>query len=271
MFIIIRCHSRHQPARHQMQEHTIEALRQGILSDSIEEKRATARAFRQLAKGRFSQFLNICHTLLKDPDIKVRQQALRLLGWYGDRDDLIAEAAAQEALSIPELEHSALLALGAIGTDTAVPLLFEYAKRDLEYPAHPEQHHRIALWSLAKRVRTAEQKQEALALARESLLSEHYPSRDAALRALKMLSTAAAEEDLLLKAYRVYADELVAWALGAASPRMLPILYELLAELKPGCAEHGDIAHAIQRMKTRIEQGEEADPGKHNRVLSEYL
>lgn len=253
-----------------MQENTIERLRQGLLSDSFEEKQATRRVFRQLAAEEHSQFINIWHTLLKDPEIKIQQEVLLLLARYGDRDDPIAEAAAREARNIPELEYSALLALGRIGTAETVPLLFEYAKRDLEHPESGE-HYQIALVCLAKQARTAEQKQQALHLARESLLSRHYRSRDVALRALNILSTAAAEEDLLLKVYRMYYDELVVWALGAASPRMLPILYELLAEVEPKYAEHGEILCAIQRMETRMEQGEEADPGKRHFALSSYL
>lgn len=252
-----------------MQENIIESLKQGLLSDSFEEKQATRRVFRQLAVEKHSQFINIWHTLLKDSEIRILHEVLLLLARLGDQDDPIAAAAAREALNIPELQYSALLALGRIGTAETVPLLFEYARRDLEHPEDGE-HHQIALVCLAKQVRTAEQKQQALHLARESLLSGHYPSRDVALRALNILSTAAAEEDLLLQVYRMYADELVAWALGAASHRMLPILYELLAEVEPKYAEHGDILRAIERMKTRMEQGEEADPGKRNRTLSEY-
>lgn len=240
-----------------------------MLSDSFEEKQATRRAFRQLALEDHSQFIEIWHILLKDSEIRVRHEVLLLLARLGDQDDPIAEAVAQEALSIPELQYSALLAMGTVGTGATVSQLFEYAKRDLEHPGGKE-HHQIALICLAKQVRTAEQKQQALHLARESLLSKHYQSRDVALRALNILSTPAAEEELLLKAYQMYADELVVWALGAASPRMLPILYELLAEVEPKYAEHRDIAHAIQRMKIRMEQGEEADPGKRNRTLSEY-
>lgn len=248
-----------------MQESIIQNLRQGILSDVIEEKRATAKAWLQLATEEHSTFIEICHSLLKDREIKVRKEALLLLGWYGDRDDAVAEVAAKEALQIPELRSTALYALGTVGTADIVPLLLEYVKRDPEDPNRPE------LVSLAKQVRTEEQRQQALRLAREALLSGVFYTRNAALPALRRLSNAVAEEEVLLEAYRLYYDELVAWALGAISPRMLPILYELLAMWEPGCAEYGDVARSIERMKIRMEQGEEADPGKRNRVLSMYL
>jgi hypothetical protein len=247
-----------------MQE-IIQHLRQGILSDVIEEKRATARACLQLATEDQKTFIRICHILVQDQEIKVRKETLRLLAWYGKRDDVVAESAAKEALSIPELRYTALFALGTVGTAGIVPLLFEYAERS------PEDAHRPELVSLAKQVRTEEHRCKALALAREALLSSTYYTRDAALQALHHLSTAAAEEDVLLTAYRLYHDELVAWALGATSHRMLPVLYELLAGWEPGCAEHGDMARAIERMKIRIEQGEEADPAKRHHALSMYL
>jgi hypothetical protein len=253
-----------------MQEYTIETLRQGILSNSIEEKRATTRAFKQLAKDNHSQFLDMCYTLLQDPEIRVQFKVFGMLGWHGDRDDPIAEAAARKALSNPELRGRALLALGTVGTSATVPLLFEEAERDLKQPER-ERRVKIALESLAKQARTEEDRRKALRLSREALLSEHYPLRDVALRALKILSTAADEEDLLLQAYRMYHDELVVWALGAASPHMLLILYELLAAVEPQYAEHKDIARAIDRIKIRMEQGEEADPGKRHCLLSEYL
>ena len=191
-----------------------------------------------------------------------------MLAWFGDRDDALAEASARQALDIPELRSDALSALGTIGTAAVVPLLFEYVERDEQVAVGSSQR---ALMSLAKQVRTDEQRQQALALARKYLCSEVYYDRDAALRALSILSTAAAEEELLLTVYHRYHDELVVWALGGASRRMLPALQQLLAEVEPKYAEHQDIAHAIERMQIRLSVGEEADPGRNQRVLSKYL
>lgn len=108
-------------------------------------------------------------------------------------------------------------------------------------------------------------------MAREALLSPVYHHRDTALRALRTLSSAEAEEDLLLSAYRMYHDELVAWALGAASPRVLPALHELADSIDAKYAEHDDVLAAIKRLHTRMERGEAADPGRRNFFLNDYL
>src|SRR5262249_9533631 len=161
------------------------------------------RAFMQLAAEDHSAFVEICYTLLQESEVLVRGEALKELYWYGDRDDPIAEAAAREALQIAELRSITLYALRKVGTPAIVPLLLKYAEQEPENPHRPE------LVSLAKQVRTEEQRQAALHLARQALFSQVYYTRDAALIALRYLSNAAAEEDLLLQAYRIYADELV--------------------------------------------------------------
>src|ERR1051326_360394 len=116
-----------------MQE-IIQPLRQGILSDVIEEQRATAIACRQLATVDQKTFIEICHVLIQDQEIAVRKEALLLLGWYGERDDVIAEVAAKEALQVPALHSTALFALGTVGTAGIVPLLFEYIEHHAEDP-----------------------------------------------------------------------------------------------------------------------------------------
>src|SRR5260221_13154832 len=92
-------------------------------------------------------------------------------------------------------------------------------------------------------------------------MSEVYSRRDEALRALRILSTAQREADLLLTAYLKYGDELVVWALGAASAHMLPILHELLARWPEGCPEYLDVARAIQRLERRLAHGTHAGCG----------
>ena len=83
------------------------------------------------------------------------------------------------------------------------------------------------------------QRDEALRLTREWLLLAINHRREEALRALRALSTAEDEEETLLHAYQLYGDEFVAWALGGASARMLPVLYEQLRRWPVGCAEYG--------------------------------
>ncbi len=199
---------------------------------------------------------------MDDPAQQVRNDVLWHLYRDGDRDDAIAEAKARAALSEPALRGRALLALGTVGTASAVPLLYEYCLAD-ESPA---------LCSLARQVRTEAERQEALRLSRVWLLSPIYRRRDEALMALRAISTAEAEEE---PAYKIYSDTLVAWALGAASARVLPFLEEQL-ERCSGYAEGDDIESAIRRLMRRLDGGVAADRAfaserRQGYLLDKYL
>lgn len=130
---------------------------------------------------------------------------------------------------------------------------------------------RSALVGAARQARTETQRQQALQLSRVWLFSKIYAQRDEALRALRLLSTAQAEEDVLLQAYLTYGDELVVWAIGGASACMLPILRNLLARWPVGCAEYNDVRGAIRRLKSRLDQSDHATPFKGQRALDDYL
>jgi hypothetical protein len=132
-----------------------------------------------------------------------------------------------------------------------------------------------ALVSLARQVRTKAERQAALRLSRVWLLSPIYRRRDEALTDLRAIWTAAAEEEPLMHAYRIYADTLVAWALDAASARVLPFLEEQLDRFT-GYAEGDDIESAIQRLMRRLDGGVAADwayatERRQLYLLDEYL
>jgi hypothetical protein len=224
--------------------------RSRLLSDDRDVLRAAAQDFAQLAETHHARFLRLCYALLDEiaPHARVRAAVLGQLRRRGDRDDPIAENKVLALLSVPELRRHALLALGTAGTAAAVPIVYEHCLAG----------ELCALEAFAHQSRTPAQRDEALRLSREWLLSPIYRRRDEALWALRVLSTAEDEEETLVHAYQLYGDELVARALGSASARMLPFLYEHLRRLPVGCAEHGDIARAIGRLKRRIARGEPA-------------
>lgn len=90
--------------------------------------------------------------------------------------------------------------------------------------------------------------------------------------ALRAISTAEAEEE---PAYKIYSDTLVAWALGAASARLLPFLEEQL-ERCSGYAEGDDIESAIRRLMRRLDGGVAADRAfaserRQGYLLDKYL
>lgn len=233
-----------------MLPHDLDRYRAALLSTDLHERRAIARAIAERAATQHADFLRLCYQLLDDPNLRVRDDILFHLKRFGDRDDTLAETKVLAALAVPQLRPRALLALGTVGTASIFPLLYDCAVAGEMF----------ALNALARQSRSEMQRQQAKALGRTWLLSEVYNQREEALQALRILSTAGAEEDLLLDAYLKYGDELVVWALGGASARMLPILHRLLKRWPVGCAEYGDVMKAIRRLETRIAYGESADP-----------
>lgn len=244
-----------------MPEPFLRGIRLGFLSSDVEDKWSADKQLVELHERDHRAFIEACQRLIQDVEISVARPALGILRQFGDRDDAASEAIVTDLIGVPELHGFVLHALGTVGTGASVPLLFMEAAKD---PCK-------GLPPLARQVRTAEDAGRALAMAREALLSPVYHHRDGALRALRTLSSAEAEEDLLLSAYRMYHDELVAWALGAASPRVLPALHELADSIDAKYAEHADLLAAIKRLHTRMERGEAADPGRRNFFLREYL
>jgi hypothetical protein len=244
-----------------MSPQAISSYRASLLSNDVSERRAVSHALAELAATQHADFLRLCHHLMDDPELRVRAEILWHLMRYGDRDDILAETKARAALALPDLRARALLALGTVGTGSVVPELYALSVAG----------ETCALEALARQVRSETQRQQALRLSREWLMSEEYSRRDEALRALRILSTAQREADLLLTVYLKYGDELVVWALGAASAHMLPILHELLARWPEGCAEYGDVTHAIRRLERRLVYGEAADRSTGAGGLREYL
>ncbi|HEV2235370.1 MAG TPA: hypothetical protein VGR57_01805 [Ktedonobacterales bacterium] len=231
------------------------------MSNDVSERRAVSRALATLAATKHAEFTRLCHSLLDDPELRVREEILWHLMRYGHRDDVVAETKARALLALPDLRGRALLALGTVGTRSVVPELYVLSEAS-------EQH---ALVALARQVRAESQRRQALRLSRKWLTDETYSRRDEALRALRILSTARREEDLLLTIYLKYGDELVVWALGAASAHMLPVLRDLRGRWPEGCAEHGDVTRAMRRLEWRLAHHEAKDHPKGAGGLREYL
>jgi hypothetical protein len=213
----------------------IDQYRNVILTDD----RVARKHLTDLARNDHERFIELCHQLLQDPSEVVQRIILLLLGQQGDKHDSVAEGSALMALSHPKLQRWAFFALSRVATPAALPTLFLSAQKGIPY----------ALDALNEQVTTDEDKKRLLQLARQLLLSQHYQLREEALNTLLKHSSAAAEEDFLLKAAQIYYDELVMNALGNATLKVLPPLEEELATLPPGTAEYHDIARAIQKLK----------------------
>jgi hypothetical protein len=238
-----------------MPPYNIAHYRASLLSNDAHERRTISRTLAKLANTQHGTFVRLCRELLDDSELRVRSEILWHLMRFGKPDDAVTEAKVLASLAVPALRPRALLALGTVGTEAAFAVLYAAAMGG----------EMCALAAAACQARTPEQRRRSLQLSREWLLSRTYAQRDEALRALRLLSSAEAEEALLLEAYLTYGDELVVWALGGASAQTLPILERLLARWPVGCAEYKDVQRALKRLETRLAHGERLD------LLPEYL
>jgi hypothetical protein len=229
-------------------QETVESYRSLILSD---QKKARWE-LTQLARMDHTTFRELCHHLLNDTSLSVRDTIFFLLGHFASEPDQEIQAKALEALTVPELQEGAAFVLGRIASALAFPPLFEYAQAGSPYALH-------VLW---RRVTTEEDKQAVLRLARGHLISPVYRLREEALSALLKYSSAAAEENVLLSAARCYYDELVIGALSEATAKAIPALEELLGTVPPGSTEYYELSSALERLRKRSSAPEQYDRGE---------
>jgi hypothetical protein len=204
---------------------------------------ASFHALKHIDEHDHAAFVDLCHQLLRDPTPSIQEAVLGALGHLGDPDDGIGEAAALRALDEPTLHDVALIALARIATPAAFPLLL----------AHAQVAGAWALRAVAWQARTAEQHQLVLELARQLLFAESRHIRTMAVRILTGLSRPDQEEDILLEAARRHMDEIVIASLGQATPRMLPAMRQILAEIGPGYAESKDLQRAIDALEAKMQ------------------
>lgn len=217
-----------------------EKWRQAIVADAIEAQ----QALDQLEKTDHARFVALCRDLAEDASEVVRQIALRKLGQRGDRDDPRAEASALAALDDPALHYTALFALGRVGTSRAFPVLLAYARAGSD----------IALSAAADQVRTRAEAEELLALARQYIMVpgiQGFKLREKSVPILVRYSTAAAEQEVLLAAARLYADDFVIEALADANVDVLEELRELRSTYPQDSVEYKALSYTIGRLQTR--------------------
>jgi hypothetical protein len=89
---------------------TVTRWRSLLISQSVEERRMERLS--RLRKRNYQRFVEICRHLAADTAPEVRLAALRMLGYHGERHDLLAERAALAALDDLAARDAALLALG---------------------------------------------------------------------------------------------------------------------------------------------------------------
>lgn len=217
-----------------------------ISADAI----AAQRGLDALEKVDHAHFVNLCRCLADDSVELVKRIALRKLGQKGDRDDADAEARALEALHIPSVLHTALFALGRVGTERAFSVLLSYAEAGSS----------TALRAAADQVRDLEEAQQLLALARQKIWvpgSQGFQIREEALRALLRYSDVATEQNLLLSVARLYTDDCVVMALADASPEIIPEVAEIRRAYPHNSVEYKALTATIETLELRKMQASE--------------
>ncbi len=226
-----------QGSRPPSADDSLEVWRQRILAD----KEYGRGALEHLERENRQRFLEICRLLVGDVSPKVQRTALLLLAAKGDADDPAAEAAAVAALHNAECRDAAWAALGRVATPATFPLLLAEAEAGSSW----------ALRAAQAQARVGEQRQQVLELARCKLFADDVSMRERAMEALRAFSTPPAEEDLLLAAVRRFSDESIFEALCFATPRVLPMLEEILARVGPEFVDSYGIARAIRIIRYR--------------------
>jgi hypothetical protein len=220
-----------------MWDQEIDQWRQKLLST----REPTLDELDRLRNQERDRYLALCRALAWDRSPSIRLIALRQLGYYGERDDSAAEAAALDAAADPELRNAALLALGTVATPQAFPTLLAFAASG-RY---------MGVEAAAKQARTPEQRESLVQLARRFVLAEDVQLRWRAVKTLRTFSTPLAEEQLLMEAARRYVDDFTISALGQASARVLPVLRALQSKAPAQSYLHADLSRAIATVQNR--------------------
>lgn len=218
----------------------VEQWRIAITLDAVKAQ----RALDQLEQTDHRRFVVLCRDLADGASEHVKRVALRKLGQRGDRDDALAEAIALRALDIPDLQDTALFAVGRVGTAQSFPVLLTYAQSGSF----------TALAAAADQVRTPTEANQLLALARKYVLapgSQGFQLRAHALPILLRYSSAEAEQDLLLTAARRYADDFVIKALGDAPVAVLEDVRELRLIYPQDSVEYKALSRTIDQLERR--------------------
>lgn len=159
----------------------IARYREQMLFGDLDELHAINQSLEQLAQTSYSDFLDLCSHLLDDPEPESHKKALWYLYRFGKRDNAYVEEKALAMLSETAdriLRARCIQALGTVGTASVYPTLLACVEAGEE----------VSIRALAKQARTEAQRQQALNLGREWLLSGVYRKREAALHALGILS-----------------------------------------------------------------------------------
>jgi hypothetical protein len=198
--------------------------------------------FNALAQKDLTLFRLLCARLLGDKQREVRLGIRKLLSASKIKDHVLSMVLAEIALKKENLKEETLFALWSVGTRIVLPQLFLLA----------EQGYSTALYMVRRMVRTPEEIERGIMIARKYIDAEEYALREAALFLLQMYSSMDQEFEGVLSAVLKYKDELFIDALKKApSESVLEILKELRSTIGEGYAEYGDLSSTLHKLEQK--------------------
>lgn len=208
-------------------------------SDAAPELSARFNALTQEDRSRARR---VSAMLLADERREVRLGAIKLIGSSRIKDDVLSVALAHIALKQKSLRKEALLALWRVGTPRVLPQLFFFANEG----------YLSALSLIRRMLRTPEEIEQGITIARKYIDADDYEVREAALFLLQKYSTMEKEGGRVLTSVQKYKDELFIDALKDAPPEMvLESLKALRSRFPERSAQYEDLTATITVLEQR--------------------
>lgn len=207
--------------------------------------------FKGLARDDLAHFRKLCARLLDDEQQAVRLGTMKLIGLTNIRDNTLSILLVESAMKQEDLREEALNTLWHVGTRLVLPQLLLFA----------EKGYSTALYIVRHMIRTPEEIERGIAIARKYIDAQDYELREAALFLLQKYSSMEQEAKGVLAAVQKYTDELFIDALKEAPPELvLEPLKELRATIGEEYGEYRDLSSTIrvleQKSKTDEQEGE---------------
>lgn len=202
--------------------------------------------FEALARNDIAHFRQLCCRLLEDDQREVCLGVLKLLRSHDTRDSILSALLILIAMRQKDLRKEALSALWGVRTRFVLRQLLLFADKGSS----------DALYMIRLMLRTPEEIERGIAIARKYIAANDYGLREAALFLLQRYSSMEQEAEGVLVAVQKYTDELFIDALKKAPPGMvLEPLKALRATIAENYAEYGDLSSTIQVLEQKASSG----------------
>lgn len=198
--------------------------------------------FQKLEKNDHKHFLQLCTRLLDDKKREVRLGTILLIGAFHRKDSYLAMLLAWTARKHKDLRSEAISSLYSVYTRVVLSHIFVFA----------EEGYANAVYMLNRLLRTPEEIERGIDIARKYIQAEEYYLREAALFLLQRHSSMDVEAERVLEAVKIYTDELFIDALTAAPPEIvLEPLKALREPIEEKYAEYKDLSSTIEVLEQK--------------------